>query len=166
MKIRHLFSVLIFSLGFVVPASAQQVNQVPSVLEVYKITVDENGEEIATQITSSNPEVTPGDLIEYRVTYTNNSGGDISLLRPVLPIPAGMEYEVGSADPDAEGASLSNTGNTFQDLPLTRQVRRPDGTTATEEVPGREYRRLRWLVPSLEAGEQVILVARAKVIEN
>ena len=76
-----------------------------------------------------------------------------------------MEYLLDSADPNLEGASLSNSGS-FQATPLTRDVRQPDGTTTTEEVPGREYRRLRWLVPSLEAGDQVILVARVKVIEE
>merc|ERR1711879_499777 len=102
----------------------------------------------------------------YRLTYTNNLDGGVSDLAAILPIPIGMAYEMESASPKPEGASLSNTGNAFQQLPLTRQVRQPDGTTVQEEVPGREYRRLRWLVPSLEEGEQVILVARVKVIEE
>ena len=152
----------ILLLGFVSQAFAQQQEGITSVLEVFRITVDENGEEIAVATT----DVTPGDLIEYRLTYTNNLGNSISSLRPVLPIPIGMEYLLDSASPNPEGASLSNTGNSFQSVPLTREVRQPDGTTVTEEVPGREYRRLRWLVPSLEAGDQVILVARVKVIEE
>lgn len=161
MKNKCTFLVIIF-LGFAVQAFAQQSNGISSVLEVYRITVNEEGDEIATETT----EVTPGDLIEYRLTYTNNLDNSITQLMPILPIPVGMEYELNSASPNAEGASLSNTGNTFQRLPLTRQVRQPDGTTAEEMVPSREYRRLRWLVPSLDAGEQVILVARVKVIEN
>lgn len=162
MKIRSSFFAIIIALGLVVQSHAQQNDPVQSVLEVYKITVDEEGEEIASETT----EVTPGDLIEYRLTYTNNLDEGISQLNPILPIPVGMAYEIGSASPNLEGASLSNTGNTFQNVPLTRQVRRPDGTTVEEEVPGREYRRLRWLVPSLGAGDQVILVARVKVIDN
>ncbi len=149
-------------LGSTVQVLAQQENGVSSVLQVYNITTNDAGEEIATETT----EVRPGDLIEYRLTYANNLGNSISQLMPVLPIPLGMEYLLETASPSLEGASLSNTGNTFQRLPLTRQVRQPDGTTVTEEVPGREYRRLRWLVPSLDAGEQVILVARVKVIDN
>jgi len=152
----------ILILGFAANVFAQQSEGVTSLLEVFRITVDANGEEISVPTT----EVTPGDLIEYRLTYTNNLENGISQLQPVLPIPIGMEYQLESATPSPEGASLSNTGSTFQNLPLTRTVRQPDGTTAEELVPGREYRRLRWLVPSLEAGDQVILVARFKVIDN
>lgn len=161
MKNKSIFLLTIL-LGLAVQSYAQQSSGVSSVLEVYKITMNDDGEETATETT----EVTPGDLIEYRLIYTNNLGNSISQLTPVLPIPVGMEYVLESASPSAEGASLSNTGNTFQRLPLTRQVRQPDGTTAEELVPSREYRRLRWLVPSLNAGEQVILVARVKVINN
>lgn len=161
MKNKHIFFTILF-LGLAVQSFAQQSNEISSVLEVYKITMDDNGDEIATITT----EVTPGDLIEYRLTYTNNLGNSISQLMPLLPVPFGMEYQLRSATPNLEGASLSNTGNTFQRLPLTRQVRQPDGTTVEQEVPGREYRRLRWLVPSLNAGEQVILVARVKVIDK
>lgn len=149
-------------LGFAATAMAQQSEGVVSVLEQLLVTVDEDGQEILTPT----EEAKPGDTLVYRLAYTNNLDNGISELRPILPIPIGMEYLLESASPNPEGASLSNTGNTFQNLPLTRQVRQPDGTTIEELVPGREYRRLRWLVPSLEAGEQVILVARVKVIDN
>lgn len=141
---------------------AQQSEGVTSTLQVYNITVNDDGEEIATETT----EVTPGDIIEYRMTYTNNLDNSITNLQPILPIPVGMEFVLESASPNPEGASLSNSGDSFQRLPLTRQVRQPDGTTVEEEVPSREYRRLRWMVPSLNAGDQVILVARVKVIDN
>ena len=152
----------IFVLGLSAQLFAQQTEGVSSVLEIFQITVNENGEEVFVPA----EEVTPGETFEYRLTYTNNLDNGISQLRPILPIPIGMEYMLESANPTPEGASLSNTGNAFQELPLTRQVRQPDGTTTEEEVPGREYRRLRWLVPSLDAGDQVILVARVKVIDN
>lgn len=152
----------IFMLGFAAQIYAQQSEGVTSVLNAFIVTTNDEGEESLVETT----EVTPGDLIEYRVTYTNNLENGITELRPILPIPVGMEFVIESATPNPEGASLSNTGNSFQTVPLTRQVRQPDGTTVEEMVPGREYRRLRWLVPSLDAGEQVILVARVKVIEN
>jgi len=152
----------ILILGFAANVLAQQSEEVTSVLEVFRITVNEDGEEISVPST----EVAPGDLIEYRLTYTNKLDESITQLYPILPVPIGMEFKIESATPSLEGASLSNSGNTFQRLPLTRQVRQPDGTTVTVEVPSREYRRLRWMVPSLDAGDQVILVARVKVINN
>ena len=158
--------ITILLLGFTANVFAQDGQGVAQILEAYRITIDDNGNEIQTLITEENSGVTPGDVIEYRQTLTNNLDNGITLLRPMLPIPIGMEYQLESASPSAEGASLSSTGNNFQNLPLTRTVRQPDGTTTQELVPGREYRRLRWLVPSLEAGDQVILVARVKVIDN
>ena len=161
MKNKLLFIVLII---MILPALviAQDGGPVSSVLSVYRITLDADGKEIAT-ITS---EVTPGDLIEYRVSYTNNDAGAITALQPMLPIPTGMEFVKDSARPAIISASVSSTGTDFQSLPLTRQVRRPDGTVVTEEVPAREFRRLKWMVESLDVGESVILVARVKVIDK
>lgn len=152
----------IFFLGLAVQLMAQQNEPLLSVLSVFKITVDDKGNETAEETTK----VTPGDTLEYRLKYTNNDVGAITMLKPILPIPVGMEFIKGSPIPAIEGASVSNTGNDFQSLPLTRQIRQPNGTVVTEEVPVREYRRLQWMIESLDVGESVILVARVKVIDK
>lgn len=85
-------------LGFAANAMAQQNNGVVSVLEQLLVTVDENGQEILTPT----EEAKPGDTLVYRVTYTNNLDNGITELRPVLPIPIGMEYLLESATPNAE----------------------------------------------------------------
>lgn len=158
MKCKTLFiSLIIMSISAL--SFAQDGGPVSSVLAVYKITVDAQGNEVATETT----EVTPGDLLEYRVTYTNNDAGPITNLLPMLPVPTGMAYVKDSAQPALETASLSSTGTEFLPLPITRQVRQPDGTVTTVEVPVREYRRLRWMIESLDVGESVILVARVTV---
>jgi len=156
------FTTLLLTMILPVYLMAQDGGAVSSVLSVYKITLNENGNEIAT----ATEEVTPGDLIEYRVTYTNNDVGPITELQPMLPIPTGMEYVKDSARPANITASVSSTGTDFQSLPLTRQVRLPDGTVATQEVAASEYRRLQWMIESLDVGESVFLVARVKVIDK
>ncbi|MEO1021084.1 MAG: hypothetical protein AAFW89_00955 [Bacteroidota bacterium] len=161
---KQLSILLLVLLGTVSQIMAQQnaIGPVSSVIEVYVITTDNSGNEVATKT----EQVTPGDVVEYRVIYTNNQNEGITNLQPVLPIPLGMEFIMNSPSPQVEGASISNTGQDFQRLPLTRTVRKPDGATVTEEIPVREYRRLRWMVPSLGARESVTLRARVKVIDN
>lgn len=162
MNYRTINLFIFFTLFTAFPVFAQQTEAVSSVLEVYRIDTDQNGGEIANQV----DEVFPGDLIEYRLTYTNNLSESISQLQPVLPIPIGMEYELESASPALTGASLSNSGTDFQSVPLTRQVRDASGEVVTQLVSGREYRRLRWTVETLGANEDVLLIARVRVISN
>lgn len=161
MKCRTI-SIILILMSMSLPIMAQDSGPVSSVLQVFKITEDAEGNEVVTETT----EVKPGDLLEYRITYTNNDAGPITDLRPMLPVPTGMAYVKGSAQPALESASLTTAGGEFLPIPITRQVRKPDGTLTNEEVPAREYRRLRWLVESLEVGESVILVARVTVNDN
>ncbi len=157
MKIKYLFLFVLF-LGLSANTVAQN-GELESVLQTFKITFDADSNEVASEVT----EVRPGDTIEYRLTYQNGTGGDISQLQPVLPIPLAMYYIGGSASPALSGASISPTANDFRQPPLTRQVTQPDGSQVNRTIPAEEYRRLQWLVPALAAGESVTLTARVKV---
>lgn len=136
-----------------------QNEDVSSTLEVYKI-IQEAGGETAEPVS----EVTPGDTLQYRLTYTNNLSEPISNLRPVLPVPAGMQY-LGTAEPALEAASLDGSGTTFQSVPITRMVTLQNGEQQERDVPFEEYRWLQWTVPQLQAQGSVTLRARVKVIE-
>lgn len=156
MKHKHLILFVLF-LGLSVNAAAQS-GGLPSELKVFQITLDADSNEVATEVT----EVKPGDIIEYRLTYTNNTGGDITQLKPVLPIPLQMFY-LGEASPALSGASLSPIADDFRQPPLTRQVTLPDGSQVNRTIPAEEYRRLQWVVPALAAGESITLTARVEV---
>lgn len=148
--------------GFVTASAQSSVDgQVVSELKVFKIVVLEDGSEQATEAT----EVKPGDVIEYRLVYTNQTNGSISQLLPVLPIPAGIQYQSQSAFPALSGASVAAVGEILP-LPLKRQERLPSGLLVERMVSEEEFRRLQWLVSTLAAGEQITLTARAKVISN
>lgn len=146
--------------GFTQLAHAQ-TEDITSTLEVYRITTNQDGEETATQVSA----IKPGDILEYRLTYTNNLANPIRNLQPALPIPGGMKY-LGTAQPEIESASLTLSGGSFQDLPIMREVELPNGRTAQREVPASEYRRLRWGIEQLGAGESVTLTARVRVLSN
>ena len=140
-------------------AFAQQDEDVTSELQAFKITVNESGEEVAVEV----EEVRPGDLIEYRLTYTNNTDQAITNLIPTLPVPANMYYLGDTAEPEIQRASYQSSGNDFQVPPLTREVTTSGGLQTTEEVPPREYRRLQWTIATLEGGDSVTLTARVRV---
>ncbi|MAB67871.1 MAG: hypothetical protein CL662_13620 [Bacteroidetes bacterium] len=157
MKYKSLFLFVLF-LGLSVNANAQN-DELSSVLKAFKITLGADGNEVATEVT----EVKPGDIIEYRLTYQNETDGSLTQITPVLPIPLEMFYLDNSASPELSGASVSPTANDFRQPPLTRQVTLPDGSQVNRVIPAQEYRRIQWLVPALAAGESITLTARVEV---
>jgi len=157
MKYKYLFLFVLF-LGLSVNTYAQN-EDLSSVLRVYKISIDAEGNEVATEVT----EVKPGDIIEYRLTYQNETDGDLTQITPVLPIPPEMFYLESTASPALSGASVSTIANDFRQPPLTRQVTLPDGSQVNRVISAQEYRRLQWLVPALAAGESITLTARVEV---
>ncbi len=103
----------------------------------------------------------PGDILEYRVTYTNHSNAAINALVANLPIPSGTTLiERSTLPPDAQA---STDGVRFAPLPLMRVVRLPDGSQHQEQVPLAEYRALRWNLGVLGAGKSAQAQARVSV---
>ena len=157
MKYKYLFLFVLF-LGLSVNTSAQN-EDLSAVLKAFKITINAEGSEVATEVT----EVKPGDIIEYRLTYQNETDGNLTQITPVLPIPLEMFYLESTASPELSGASISPNANDFRKPPLTRQVTLPDGSQVNRVIPAQEYRRIQWLVPALAAGESITLTARVEV---
>ncbi|HAW79071.1 MAG TPA: hypothetical protein DCX27_04715, partial [Balneola sp.] len=93
MKYKSLFLFVLF-LGLSVNANAQN-DELSSVLKAFKITLGADGNEVATEVT----EIKPGDIIEYRLTYQNETDGSLTQITPVLPIPLEMFYLDNSASP-------------------------------------------------------------------
>ena len=103
----------------------------------------------------------PGDVIEYKATYTNQGNSAVRDLQATLPVPAGLEYLPKSAQPVKLFASLD--GKTFAPVPLTRRVKLAGGKTVVREVPAAEYRALRWSIGSLAANSARTVAARMRV---
>lgn len=103
--------------------------------------------------------VKPGDVIEYRATYTNVSKQAVQGLVAKLPMPEGLEYLPKSAKPFNATLQMAGRDGQFGVEPLQRKA--VDGTVQT--LPYNEYRTMRWNVGQLNAGASVVVSARAKV---
>jgi uncharacterized repeat protein (TIGR01451 family) len=134
------------------PSYAEQAKQpVRAELQALKITVNKDGKETAAEA----KEARPGDLIEYRATYTNTSKKTISGLAATLPIPKDMQF-TGTATP--AGAEASTDGKTFAMMPLKRKV-----GDKVVDVPLADYRALRWRIAELPTGKSTVVTARTRV---
>jgi uncharacterized repeat protein (TIGR01451 family) len=103
----------------------------------------------------------PGDVLEYRVKYTNRSASAATGLVANLPIPAGTTLVARSELPP--GVLASTDGAHFAPPPLMRAVGRPDGSERQVPVPIEEYRALRWNLGTLTAGQSAQVQARVRV---
>ena len=102
--------------------------------------------------------VKPGDIVEYKATYTNRSGKPINGLVANMPIPEGLEYIPKSAKPGSTLVKAATRDGVYAAEPLTVKV-----GTKTEPVPYAEYRMLRWSLDQLPAKGEVAVSARATV---
>ena len=113
------------------------------------------------EVLSPADQAQPGETLEYRATYHNDSASEARGLAATLPIPRGTSYVPGTASPRRVEASLD--GHTFAPVPLTRTVRTADGRTVVREVPVSEYRALRWPLGSLPKSQSRAVTARVRI---
>ena len=113
------------------------------------------------EVLSPAAEAHPGETLEYRAVYRNDSGNEARGLAATLPIPRGTTYMPGTASPRRVEASLD--GITFAPIPLTRRVRTSDGRMVVREVPVSEYRALRWPLGTLPKSQVRTVIARVRI---
>ncbi len=135
----------------------QGAAQVTSELQAWRVKADASGRETFVDSKKAGP----GEILEYRLTYHNQTSSAVRNLQATLPVPAGTLYLDRSARPGQCQASLD--GSKYQAVPLMRDQKQPDGRVVRVAVPVAEYRYLRWAVPELKAGERATLVARVRV---
>jgi uncharacterized repeat protein (TIGR01451 family) len=126
-------------------------------LEAHKVTTDARGK---VSIAAAD-QAKPGEVIEYRVRYTNQGAAGVKQLAATLPIPAGVEYLPTSARPAVVLASLD--GKSFAPVPLQRTVKLADGREVKREIPASEYRWLRWTIGNLAPKSSQVVRARVRV---
>ena len=138
------------------PASAAKA-PVSVELQAFKVVRDANGKEQLQSAQSAKP----GDVLEYRAVYANNSSREVKNLQATLPIPAMTEVLLESAMP--KGVNASRDGRNFAPAPLMQTVTLPSGATQTRPLPLSAYRALRWPVGTLGAGKNVVVRARVRL---
>lgn len=132
--------------------AAPAVEPVKVNLQAFKV-VSANGKESLVESKTAKP----GDVLEYRATYTNTGKKAVTNLAATLPVPQGMEYVALSSQPSSALASVD--GQNFSAVPLMR--RQADGKE--QPVPAAEYRALRWKVADLQPGKSFVVSARVRV---
>jgi len=138
----------------VAPAAVPAAKALSVSLKQYKVVRDPKGGERLIDAAK----VVPGDVLEYRATYTNTSAQPITNLVATLPIPAGTQYVPRSAQPQAAAPLAATSDGVFAAEPLMRRV---DGQARA--IPYGEYRSVRWRVAQVPARGAVSVSTRAKV---
>ena len=132
------------------------------ILKQFKVLKDDKGE---TQFLDA-ALVLPGDVLEYRASYSNRSASAVAVLA-TMPIPESTEYIQESA------ASRSKVPHTvalknaqFAKEPLIQKTTSASGATLSQPVPYAAYRYVRWDLGKLAPGESVEVSVRARVSQN
>ena len=136
-----------------VPASATR-GTVDVTLTQFKVVEAASG---AEQLVDAST-LRPGDVVEYRVVYTNHTGKPVTGLVGELPIPEGLVYVPRSAKPGASRVMVASNDGVFAAEPLLRA-----GNKSSEPVPYAEYRSVRWSLGHLSVNGVTAVTARAKV---
>jgi len=139
-------------------SASSQVSPVKVRLDQYKVVTSENGKEALVEA----PSIKPGDVIEYRATYTNQDVKPVMGLQAILPIPEGMEYLPKTARPGPGKALAATVSGAYSPEPLSRQVR-VNGSLQVEPVPYVQYRSLKWELGQLAPGGTQTVSARAQL---
>lgn len=114
---------------------------------------------------SGAPPSRPGDVIEYRLSFTNPTAG---VLRDVVfddPIPQGLLYVLNSASAEGDGVAVefSTDGGTSYSSDPQVEVKE-GGRTLQRPAPADLYTHVRWIVQRpLAAGEEVRASFRARI---
>ncbi len=131
---------------------------VESVLTSKKVTLSADKKEVLVD----SKDLQPGEILEYRVTYTNKGKEPVNNVMLNLPIPVELEYVGGSAKPAAGLLATVGDGK-FAPIPLKRKVKLPNGKDAEQDVPLAEYRSLRWNAGEMAPGKILVVSARVRL---
>lgn len=116
---------------------AASPKQVVAELTQVRVITDAQGKE---QLEAA-PTVKPGDVIEYRVKYTNSGAAAVKDIKATLPIPEETEYLAKSGKPGSALLLAATKDGKFAAEPL---MHTPSGKTKSEPVPYADYRTLQW----------------------
>lgn len=101
----------------------------------------------ATAAKRSDTSVRPGDVVRYRLTFTNVEGRQVRGVTMANPLPQAMRLVAGSVSStrqDARAEYSTDGGQTFSAQPMTDVV--VDGRTVRRPAPPEQYTHVRWTV--------------------
>ncbi len=107
----------------------------------------------------------PGDVLRYRLTFTNVTPGAVRGITLANPLPAGVRFVGGSARTERGDARVeysADGGRTFSAQPVEEVVE--GGQRVTRPIPAERYTHVRWTVGgALAPGATVVAEYDARV---
>ena len=91
--------------------------------------------------------VAPGDVVEYRLVFTNITGRPVNNIQFTDPLPEGMYYLQGTAGADREDVDVEfslDGGTSYSELPMVEVV--VDGRIEQRPANPEDYTDIRWTV--------------------
>ncbi len=109
----------------------------------------------------------PGDVIHYRLVFTNITDVAVRRVEFTDPLPAGLRYVGESAAADRNDVVIEYSidgGATYSAQPMIEEI--VDGVRVRKPAPPERYTHIRWRVEDwVQPGAQVIAEFRAKLTE-
>jgi len=141
MRVTSLTFVLALVLGFAGFAYAK--GPVTGEIQAYIVTKDSDGIEKVLPA----EETVPGQVMEFRIVFTNNGDSDVSGIKVVDPIPLNTRFigDSHSADVPASFEVSIDGGESFESVPVKRVETQSDGSQIEVVVPPEQYTHVRWV---------------------
>ena len=161
-RARYAATVLLIASAMIASVSslkAAQKNDLEIGLVAQRVVQEGSAEKLIDQ-----PDVEPGQVIQYTAAYHNRSERTLANLAPTLPIPQGTEFIAESARPLPTEASID--GKTFEHYPIRRARKLNNGLEVVVDVPASSYRALRWTAGDLTPASTFTTSARVRIIAN
>jgi uncharacterized repeat protein (TIGR01451 family) len=131
-------------------------------LKQFKVLNDEKGE---TKFLDA-ALVLPGDVIEYRASYSNRGSSALAVIA-TIPIPESTEYLKESASTRSGiPHTVALKDAQFSKEPLLQKTTAASGVTLYQPIPYASYRYVRWDLGKVAPGGLVEVSVRAKVSQN
>ncbi len=110
----------------------------------------------------------PGDVVLYRLRFTNLTADSVRQVVFENPVPAGLDYVAGSAGADRADVTLEysiDSGGTYSAAPMAETV--VDGQTVLRPAPPETYTHIRWTLSGwLQPQAAVTAEYRARLPER
>lgn len=107
----------------------------------------------------------PGDVVEYRLVFTNLNATPVRSIELKDPIPSGLRYVIASAKTDRDDTLIEYSidgGTTYSAQPMIEVM--VDGKPQQRPAPAQRYTHVRWTVQgSVQPGAQVTAEFQARL---
>ncbi len=107
----------------------------------------------------------PGDVVLYRLVFTNVTASEVRNVEFVDPLPAGLQYVGQTAAADRDDVVIeysADRGQTYSQQPMVQEI--VDGERVMRPATPDEYTHIRWRIEgSVQPGAQVTAEFRAEL---